>query len=140
MILKYGKFGTQQIKIKSIYEKHPPHIIKMEDIITFIIAIPLFIAAWLLIPFVTGIIGWVIADIFGLGKFIMFNVNDDNSLVATGFWLQWQFWSCVLIGAAHMYVSFLISHNYGELFAYAYFFSIFAIIIIKLKILELLKK
>ena len=105
-----------------------------------IILIPLFIAALLLLPFFIGMIGWLIADLFGLGKLIEFTVDDDSSMVATGFWLQWQFWACVLVGAAHTYITNLISNNYGDLLATAYFIFPFAILIVKVKILGLLKK
>ena len=105
-----------------------------------IILIPLFIAALLLIPLYIGMIGWFIAELFGLGKFIEFDVDDNSSMVATGFWLQWQFWASVLVGAAHTYITSLISNNYGDLLALAYFISPFVIMLAKNKILELLKK
>lgn len=112
----------------------------MEEFFLSIIGFFFLIAVLLLYVFLTGVLGAVIAWIFGLRRFVIFDIDDANGLVATGFWLQWQFWVCVFIGTAHIYTAFLISNSYSELFAYAYFFSIFPLMFVKIKILDLLDK
>ena len=106
----------------------------MELLVKLIFAVPLFIVSMLLIPFVLGIIGFVVADIFGYKKTLAFDAKDDTSMVATGFWFQWQFWVCVLIGAIHIYLSFLVNETFNFWLGHAYFFSIFALGLIKSRI------
>ena len=77
--------------------------------------------------FAVGGIGSVVAYIFGYGKTLDFDVWDDGSIAPMGFWSQWQFWVCFLMGAIHISLSFHINEILNHWFAQAYFFSIFAL-------------
>ena len=52
-----------------------------------ILAIPLILASFLLIPVILGVYGWLISMVIGLDDKLSFTIDDDIGLVATGFWL-----------------------------------------------------
>ena len=106
----------------------------MELLVKLIFGIPLLIASWIFMVFAVGVIGSVVAYIFGYKKTLAFDVWDDGSIAPMGFWSQWQFWVCFLMGAIHIYLSFLVNETFNFWLGHAYFLSIFALGLIKSRI------
>ena len=96
-----------------------------------ILVIPFIIASFLLIPVILGVYGWLISMVIGLDDKLSFTIDDDIGLVATGFWLEWRFWVCVLIGACSTYIAIKINQEYNFLYSWGYVLSVFPLMLLR---------